>query len=370
MTITANSLTLNNVSIETFTISSGQAGNVVLNVGTVSLSNGATVNSSTSGTGRAGDIRMTVGSLTLANQSEITSSSKGTEVGAGNAGHVTIMSSGSFTSNASTIATSAENARGGNIDVTAQSVALSNGSVISASSRSPLLPDGGGNAGNITIHSGSTFVMNNSSMTTEATQASGGQIEITAPDLVKLTNSKISTSVAGSEGDTTGGNILIDPQFMILQQSQILAKAFAGTGGNISLISNVFLADPFSQANINASSQLGISGTVNIQSPIQNVGGELTPLSEQFSSAAALLAQQCAARAAGGTFSTFVVAAREGLPVEPGGFLASPSLTAELLGSSLSRRAPHSLIATVTSAFPEYEARPIQLAKLGNACHQ
>ena len=113
----------------------------------------------------------------------------------------------------------------------------------------------------------------------------------------------------------------------------------------------------------------GISGTVNIQSPVQNVGEQLTPLSQQFSSAAALLAQQCAARAADGKFSTFVVAGREGLPVEPGGFLASPSLTAELLGSSLSGRYPHRLIAAVTGAFPEYDARPIQLAKFGDACH-
>ena len=101
---------------------------------------------------------------------------------------------------------------------------------------------------------------------------------------------------------------------------------------------------------------------------MQNIGEQLTPLSQQFSSAAALLAQQCAARAADGKFSTFVVAAREGLPVEPGGFLASPSLTAELLGSRLSGRDPHTQLSAVTGSFPEYDARPIQLAKYGNAC--
>ena len=367
ITITANALTLDNGSIETSTKDMGRGGDVVLDVGSMSLSNGATINSSTEATGRAGDITITAESLTLANQSEITSSSIGTVADAGDAGNVTITASGTFTSNASRIATSAENARGGNIDVTAQSVTLSNGTVISASSRSPLLPDGEGNAGDITVQSGSTVVMNNSSMTTEAGQASGGQIEINAPEMVQLINSNISTSVAGSAADTAGGNITIDPQFVILHNSQILAKAFAGSGGAIDIVAtSAFIKDPAS--SVNASSTLGISGTINIQSPLQNVGGELTALSQEFSSAAALLAQQCAARAADGKFSTFVVAGREGLPVEPGGFLASPSLIVELLGSSLSGRYPHKPIAVVTGAFPEYDAKPIQLAKFGNAC--
>ena len=103
---------------------------------------------------------------------------------------------------------------------------------------------------------------------------------------------------------------------------------------------------------------------------MQNVGGELTALTQEFSSAAALLAQQCAARAADGKFSTFVVAAREGLPAEPGGFLASPSLTAELLGSRLLWRDPQSQLSAVTGLFPKYDARPIQLAKFGDACHR
>ncbi|MBI3807139.1 MAG: hypothetical protein HY281_06440 [Nitrospirae bacterium] len=398
VTVTANQLTLNNGSIETTTISElpiGRGGDVVLDVGTVSLSNGATINSSTSQTGRAGDISMTVGTLSLANGSSISSASTGTAAVTnpldgvtteppGTAGNVTITATGSFTSDASNIATSAEANHGGDISITAHSVQLSNGTLITANSKAPLEVTklvldqdgqlvsqvvGDGNAGNIMFHSGSIFVMNSSSMTTEATQASGGQVVITAPEMVQLINSRISTSVAGSAKDTTGGNINIDPQFVILQNSQILAQAFAGLGGAIDIIAgSAFIADPVSI--VDASSTLGISGTVNIQSPLQNVGGELTALSQEFSSAAALLAQQCAARAAGGTFSTFMVSAREGLPVEPGGFLASPSLTAELLGSHLSGRDPQTQLSAVTGLFPKYDARPIQLAKFGNVCHQ
>ena len=364
--IKADTLILNNVSIETFTSSSGQAGDVVLNVGNVSLSNGAKINSASTRT-----------------EAVPNPDGTGTTTAPGAGGNITITAAGSFTSDASTVATSAEANHSGDISITAQSVGLSNGSLITANSNAPLqvteivlidgqlVPQvvGNGNAGNITVHSGSTFVMTNSSMTTEASQASGGQIKIITPEMVRVINGRVSTSVAGAENDTAGGNITIDPQFVVLQGGQIVAKAFAGSGGAIDIIAgSAFISDPASI--VDASSTLGISGTINIQSPLQNVGGELAALSQEFSSAAALLAQQCAARAAGGTFSTFVVSAREGVPVEPGGFLASPSLTAESLGSRLHGRDSHPQLSAVTGAFPEYEARPIQLAKLGNACHR
>ena len=308
--ITADRLTLDNGSIVTSTSSEflGRGGDVVLNVGAVSLTNAARINSQSGvfSTGRAGDIIMNVASLTMANQAEISSSSLGNRADAGD-------------------------------------------------------------AGNITIHSGSTVQLNNSSITTKAESASGGQITINAPDMVRLTDSEVSTSVKGVSGGSDGGNIKIDPQFVILQNSQLTAQANAGAGGAINVTAGVFLADPNSL--VSASSQSGPQGTVNIQSPVQNIGGELAPMSEEFASAVALLAQQCAARVADGKFSTFVIAGREGLPTEPGGFLASPSFTAELLGSSLSGRDRHSPFPAFTGTFPEYDARPIQLAKFGGACH-
>jgi len=204
----------------------------------------------------------------------------------------------------------------GGLGTAATSVTLSNGSRISSASIGPAAT---GNAGNITITSASTFVMQDSSVTTEASQASGGQITINAPEMVRLTNSQIKTSVAGSETDTTAGNITIDPQFVILQNSQIVAQAFAGTGGNITITAGVFLADPNSL--VDASSALGINGSVDIQAPVQNLSGTLVPLQQSYLETAGLLAQRCAARYADGQFSTFVLSARDGLPPGPGGLL-------------------------------------------------
>jgi len=186
-----------------------------------------------------------------------------------------------------------------------------------------------GNAGNIFINAGQNYTSTNSSVTTQASQASGGDITVLATDMVRLTNSQINASVQGSQ-TTIGGNIVIDPQFVILQNSQILAQAFEGQGGNITIVAGVFFADPTS--TVSASSTLGVSGTVDIQAPVTNLSGTLAPLPAEIVQAAGLLQARCAARLAGGTSGSFVVAGRDGLPLEPGGMLPSP-LYAESPGS-------------------------------------
>jgi len=163
--------------------------------------------------------------------------------------------------------------------------------------------------------------MVNSSITTEANQSSGGAIKITTTPsgAVELTNSTISASVLDGTGG--GGSVNIDPQFVVLQNSQILAQAVQGPGGNISITTNLLLPD--STSIISASSQFGQNGTVAIQSPIAPAGGKIFPLPEKPLIATTLLGQRCAA-VAGGNLSSFTVAGRDTLPAEPDGWLSSP----------------------------------------------
>ena len=210
---------------------------------------------------------------------------------------------------------------GGKIALTAeQSVTISDGASVSASST------GSGNTGNIQINAGNQFDMTNSTVTTEANHASGGAIKITTTPngTVELTNSTISASVLDGTGG--GGSVNIDPQFVILQNSQILAQAMQGPGGNISITTNVLLPD--ANSTISASSQFGVNGTVTIQSPNAPASGQIQPLGKTPLTATALLNQRCAALA-GGEFSSFTVAGRDSLPTEPGGWLASPLATSE-----------------------------------------
>ena len=195
----------------------------------------------------------------------------------------------------------------------AESVTLNNGSSVTAGSTGPA------NAGNISINAGSQFLSQNSVVTTEASQASGGNIVVQATDSIRLVNSKISTSVQGGP-ETSGGNITIDPTFMTLQNSQILAQAVQGQGGNINIVAGTFLMDPTSL--VSASSEFGLSGAVNIQSPLSMLSGTLATLPQRPLQVQHLLQQRCAAQA-NGQLSSLVVAGRDTLPYEPGGWLMS-----------------------------------------------
>ncbi len=206
-------------------------------------------------------------------------------------------------------------ATGGQISVLAnQAVSLSAGGSMVANSTGPA------NAGNISINAGAQFLSNNGSITTQATHASGGNITIQATDSIRLVNSELSTSVQGGP-NTAGGNILIDPAVVTLQNSQVLAQAVQGQGGNINIVAGTFLADQTSV--VSASSQYGLSGAVNIQSPISNLSGTLAALSQRPLSVQQLLTQRCAAQA-NGQLSSLVVAGRDMLPTEPGGWQMSP----------------------------------------------
>ena len=147
---------------------------------------------------------------------------------------------------------------------------MTNGASISASST------GAGNAGNIQINAGNQLTMTSSTVTTEAQQASGGAIKITTTPsgTVELTNSTISASVLDGTGG--GGSVNIDPQFVILQNSQILAQATQGLGGNISITTIALVPDATSL--VVASSQFGVSGSVRFQSPNAPAAGKIVPL--------------------------------------------------------------------------------------------
>jgi len=158
--------------------------------------------------------------------------------------------------------------------------------------------------------------MDASSITTEALLADGGNIEIRATNLISLYRSHITTAVGFGFGN--GGNITIDPQFLVLNQSSIIANAFGGNGGNITITAGQFLLSPDSV--VSASSQLGVAGTIVISSPPVDVSGSLAELPVSYLDAAALLTNPCAARLAGKA-SSLVLAGRGGVPYSGEGYL-------------------------------------------------
>ena len=73
---------------------------------------------------------------------------------------------------------------------------------------------------------------------------------------------------------------------------------------------------------IQASSTQSIAGSIVIDSPDTDIAGSITALPESFLDASALLPARCAARGGGGQ-SSFVIAGRGGMPIDPDGYLPS-----------------------------------------------
>jgi large exoprotein involved in heme utilization and adhesion len=204
---------------------------------------------------------------------------------------------------------------------------------------------------------GNRFAMTNSSVTTEANQSSGGKITITTnPNgTVQLADSTISASVL--EGTGGGGSVNIDPQYVLLQNSQILANAVFGPGGNIFITTN--LLQPDATSVISASSQFGQNGTITIQSPIAPAS-RIVQLSQKPLIATSLLTQRCAALV-GGNVSSFTVAGRDSLPTEPGGWLSSPLPLAisESGGGTLTEAGTHASVGEPVGETPLLSLRRI-----------
>jgi len=287
----------------------------VVSSSTLTLQNQAAIYADTNGSGQGGNIQMKVGALSVDDGSRISSS---TYDSTGDGGQVTVQADKdiSFTGTFSGVySVSSGDGKGGDINLSAAEIRLNDGAQISASSK------GTGDAGDIDLAVTGSFISRNSKVSTSSKNADGGNIKITAPYMVHLKDSEITASVGGG-ASTVGGNISIDPQFVILDHSKIIANAYEGQGGNIQIVSNVFLADPFSV--VDASSALGIDGTVDIRAPITELSGTLVPLGEDFISAFELLREPCMARIRGGKYSSFIVSGRDGLPIEPGRLLPSP----------------------------------------------
>jgi large exoprotein involved in heme utilization and adhesion len=298
-------------------------GNVSIEAPRVSLTAGARISAETGGPGRGGDVVVQAGSFDLTGGAQISSNSGSVNglrflVGTGAGGTIRVMATEPISldgRDSGLFARTVGVGRGGDITVHAPRVALTNGATISAESAGP------GNAGNITITTQDSFLSTHGSVTTRATQADGGNIQITAVNFLRLRDSAITAEVGG-RAQTVGGNITIDPQFIVLQNSQIRANAFEGQGGNIRLqVQQVFLADPAS--TVSASSTLGINGLVAIQSPVKSITGAVAPLPQAFARTTGLLRNRCAARAREGTVSRFILGGRDGVPLEPGSWLPS-----------------------------------------------
>ncbi len=350
----ANLEIIGDAAIGTFTLEKGNAGNINIQARdkVTILGTGATTSISsfleTGAEGKGGNINIQTKSFVLDNGQISTSS-----LGNGNAGNIQINAVESFSVKNAQIATSNfGQGDAGNLTIEAKKANLIfDSSVISSTAGGSLLSGTitSGQAGDILIKGRSLSLTNNIIQTNTVGQGNAGNIALDIQDNVSLTNSLIfgvvTQSATGQGGNVTiaggGGNITLTANTIIaLEDSDILAFASDGRGGDITFNTQAFLSSPLyrpqaqtgdrvnlrtqlegnNRADINASG--AISGNIIGVPDITFIQNSLTELQENPINTNALIANSCIARSSKQE-GTFLITGVGGLPTRPGNASAS-----------------------------------------------
>ncbi len=181
--------------------------------------------------------------------------------------------------------------------------------------------DGTGSAGSLIINTDSIFLDNNIGITASTESGEGGNITLNVSDIIELRNDSLISSTASGRGN--GGNVNINSPLIAVfpptgaNGSDIIAKAETGDGGSITINSEgIFgitegLAIPENQSNdIDASSEFGASGQVEITNNIDPNQG-VVQLPETVVDPNTLVTQNACRKGYG---SQFTLSGRGGLP--------------------------------------------------------
>ena len=358
--------------ITALTSGTGNAGNITINTGTLSIekagiitvasvdeaegaSGNLTINASkainlsgkdsslqATGTllGKAGNLTIKTGQMNIADAAIVTVNNL-----EGQAGNLTIEADSLLvTGEKSSIIGSTESGRAGNVSIRAgKSVTLSNQGEISVQA------DGIGKAGNLTIETGEINVSNQAKATVSSTKGQAGNLNIYAnnvfldrgfltaetaetgidganinlqlSNLLKMQNESLISAQATAGAN--GGNVTLNsPLLAVLlptgpNGSDIIAKAEVGNGGNILINSQGIFGITEGKAiagnqrnDIDASSEYGAPGRVLINNTIDPNQGTVT-LPEDVVDPNTLVAQNACKR---GTASQLTQTGRGGLP--------------------------------------------------------
>ncbi len=207
--------------------------------------------------GAGGSIQITATDITLERGTQLLAATAGT----GAAGLILLQAQRNLIIRGAAELNSATQGSGdaGRTHLEAQQIQISGGATVTSASYAQQA--GAGRAGNLIVLADQAVILSQgSALTTTARNAGGGTVSIQTQGHCRLHASHISTSVQG--GAAQGGNIVINPVFIVLESSQLQANAYGGPGGNIRLQSDYLLQS--GPVIIEASSALAAPGKVHI----------------------------------------------------------------------------------------------------------
>ncbi len=366
----------------------GNGGNLIIETGTLQITDGAQIAVSTFGTGNAGNLAIKAENVELLSFNDLARSGLFASAIAenGEGGYITIISDRVTIQDGATISVSNFSSSGnappgqgkaGNISIEANSLKLDTSSEIPSSITASTNAGGGGA---ITLNIAEEITLNNNSQITAETLGSGngGMISIITKDLNLNSMGQISTSSIGlgqagninistaeainsNQGSITatstqsgggninlttdfmflennslistsvldstggGGNLTIDSNYVIAQDnSDLRANAVLGQGGNINILTEVILLSLDSE--VDASSQFGLDGEVQIKSPESDKQIGVIQLQNTTTESTELLTANCALEQE----NTLIVIGKGGLSENPSQYLRTQSVWEDL----------------------------------------
>lgn len=284
---------------------SGTAGDITITTPRLSLEGGALISSSTYGGGNSGNITVNASESVYMTGERYSPQRMVVEGSSIRTAGIFLPILQAFGLPATVTGTA------GNITINTSQLSLVDNAVVTVRHESE------GDAGTISVNADVVSLDQGGELTAETTLGEGGSVSLNVDSLLSLRNGSTVTATAGGFGN--GGNVFISsPVILGLENSDIAANAANGSGGNIAIITEGLIglaqrAAPTAESDITASSELGVSGTVEITSFDETPTQNFVVLSDRLADASDQVAQGCAEN----SDNQFLATGRGGIPVAP-----------------------------------------------------
>ena len=248
-------------------VGTGDAGSITLTANdkiSVSGSN-SVISTSTFGDGGAGDISLSANQVNVQNGGGITSESGGTLagqpfVGIGNAGQITVSTPTLTMGDGGTISvTTSGPGNAGNIALNVNNFTQTGGARVDSST------SGGGSGGDLSVTAANLASISGQGtglFSTASSTGAGGDITVHAPQVQILDGATMSADSTGT-ATATAGNVNIVTSDLNMQNSSITTGATLADGGNISITTTGSIVH-LTNSQITTSVQSGVGGGGNI----------------------------------------------------------------------------------------------------------
>jgi large exoprotein involved in heme utilization and adhesion len=319
-----NPLTLTPSTLSSATVSSGNAGNVIVNTSRLVIQDSGFLGSTAAATGSAGDV-----SINTSDSINIQGEASGTSIPSLIASNVEIRD---LATRLALGLPAIPTGNAGSLTINTPSLSITDGA------SATVINDGPGKAGDLQINTNSIF-LNQGSINAATASGNGGNIRLNLQDYLLMRNNSLISVTANGSGN--GGNLSINaPIITGLENSDIIANAVQGQGGNIYITTQGLFGLEYQPqltpggSDITASSQFGLSGTVEVNTTGVTPNSGLVKLPDNFTDYSQRISAGCASH----NSSSFVATGRGGIPQNPNQQLISDRPWSDVRDISAYRR--------------------------------